>query len=166
ARHAGGVSGGMDFVNLISRWLHVASAVTLLGGFFLFPLAVEPALRGKPDGDALAADIRQRFKRLAHTAIGLLLITGFYNYLAVAAPKARTAGIAAEYNGVMGMKILLGLTVIGISIVLLAPIRLMPENRTRWLTANVVVGLAVLAAGAFLRRLWPCRSVGRWGALG
>jgi uncharacterized membrane protein len=145
----------MEIVNLISRWLHITSAVALLGGFFLFTLAVEPALRGKPEEDALAGDIRRRFKRAAHTAISLLLITGFYNYLGVAASKARAAGIAAEYNGVMGMKILLGLTVIGISIWLLAPVRLSAESRSRWLLANVAAGLAVLAAGAFLRRLWP-----------
>ena len=145
----------MDVVNLVSRWLHVTSAVVLLGGFFFFLLAVEPALRGKPEGDSLAGDIRHRFKRVAHTAIGLLLTTGFYNYLGVAASKARTAGIAAEYHGVMGMKILLGLAVIGISILLLSPVRLSTVSRSRWLLANVAAGLAVLAAGAFLRRLWP-----------
>src|SRR5438105_843763 len=101
----------MDLVNIISRWLHVASAVVLVGGFLLIALAVEPALRGRPDGETLAADIRQRFKRMAHTAAGLLLITGFYNYLALAIPRARDAGIAGPYNGVMGAKMLMGLAV-------------------------------------------------------
>ena len=145
----------MDLVNIISRWLHVASAVVLVGGFLLIALAVEPALRGRPDGETLAADIRQRFKRVAHTAAGLLLITGFYNYLALAIPRARDAGIAGPYNGVMGAKMLMGLAVIGISITLLAPVRLSQQSRNRWLLANVILGLAVLAAGAFLRRLWP-----------
>ena len=145
----------MDAINILSRWLHVASAVVLVGGFCLLALAVEPALRGKPDGEALAAEMRQRFKRLAHTATGLLLITGFYNYLALAIPKGRAAGIAGPYNGVMGAKMLLGLAVIGISITLLAPVRLTPEHRNRWLAANVVLGLAVVAAGAVLRRMWP-----------
>src|SRR5439155_242942 len=145
----------MELVNVILRWLHIASAVVLLGGFLLIALAVEPALRGKPEWEALSEAIRRRYKRISHTAIGLLLITGFYNYLELAVPKARAAGIAAEYNGVMGIKILLALAVIGISIALLSPLRLSQESRGRWLMVNAVLGLAVLAAGAFLRRLWP-----------
>jgi uncharacterized membrane protein len=147
------VHDAVELINVISRWLHIASAVILVGGFFFIAVAVEPALRGAADG--LAEAIRRRYKRVAHTAAGLLLITGFYNYLALAAPKAHSLGIGAEYNAVMGMKILLAVCVIGISIVLLAPVRLSDATRARWLLANVALGLAVLAAGAFLRRLWP-----------
>src|SRR5439155_24327057 len=142
----------MELVNVILRWLHIASAVVLVGGFILIALAVEPELRGKPEGDALSEAIRRRYKRIAHTAIGLLLITGFYNYLELAIPKARAAGIASEYNGVMGIKILMGLAVIGISVGLLSPLRLPHESRGRWLMVNAILGMAVLAAGACLRR--------------
>src|SRR5262245_22371772 len=102
-------SSPMPWVNLISRWLHVTAAVVGLGGIFFLLLVMLPALRGVPDPGPVAEAVRKQFKVIAHTAIGLLLLTGFYNYLIVAAPKVEAAGIGKQYHPVIGTKILLAL---------------------------------------------------------
>src|SRR5437588_2142613 len=101
----------MAALNYLSRWLHILSAMALAGGIFFLAVVVNPALRGDaqagyPAGaEAIADRVRQRFKRLAHTAIGLLLLTGFYNYLGPTVQKLHRPEyepLAAVYHPVMG----------------------------------------------------------------
>jgi putative copper export protein len=141
------------WVNVVSRWLHVTAAVVGVGGIFFLLVAVLPALRS---GDhAAAADaIRQRYKPWAHGAIGLLLLTGFYNYLWVAVPKLRAETFRGAYHGAMGVKIILAFAIFAIAILLLKPVPSFHENRRMWLTVNALLALVVLLIGAYLRRLW------------
>jgi putative copper export protein len=146
--------------NVLMRWLHVGAAVVGVGGTLMMRLVVLPALERLPNGGEVLQAIRPAFKRLIHSAIGLLLLTGFYNYIAVAIPKVRAFREAvpnpmAGYHAVMGGKILLSLVLFGIALALLAPVPSFHENRKSWLSVNVVLGLAILALGAYLRRLWP-----------
>ena len=148
------------WLTVLLRWLHVAAAVAGVGGTILMRFAVLPALAGRPDGAEILAAIRAPFKKIFHTVMGLLLLTGFYNYLAVAAPRAkelREGGnqALAAYHPVMGTKILLSLVLFGIGIALLKPVPSVHENRKTWLSVNVVLGLLILLLAAFLRRLWP-----------
>jgi putative copper export protein len=145
----------MDWLYLISRWLHITAAVAGLGGIFFLVLVLVPALRQVPEAGPVADAARHRFKRVAHTAIGLLLLTGIYNYLVVAAPKIQAAGIGKSYHPVIGAKILLALVFFTISLLLLKPVPAMHAQRARWLGVNAVLGLIILLLGAYLRRLWP-----------
>src|SRR5947209_6311706 len=133
------------------RWLHVAAAVVGVGGTVMLRLVLLPALDRLPNGAEVLGAIRRPFKGLIHGAIGLLLLTGFYNYLVVAMPKVHALKDAAlergipnpmaAYNGVMGVKIILSLVLFGIAFALLKPIPAMHENRKSWLSVNVVLGL-------------------------
>lgn len=140
-------------LNVAMRWLHIAAAVAGLGGAMMMRLVVVPALDRTPEGAAVLDTMRPGFKRLMHSAIGVLLLTGIYNYVVVAVPRVRESGLAG-YHGVMGVKILLSLALFGIALGLLAPIPAMHARRKAWLTANVVLGLCILLLGAYLRRLW------------
>src|SRR5690349_21581554 len=108
----------MDFwLNVVMRWLHVAAAVAGVGGTLVMRLVLLPVLDRLPNGAEVLGAIRRPFKALIHGAIGMLLVTGFYNYVVVAIPKVRAYKDAAlqsgapdplaPYNGVMGAKILL-----------------------------------------------------------
>lgn len=147
-------------LNILARWLHVASAVVGVGGTILMRFVVLPALAQLPNGGEVLDRIRPGFKKLIHSAIGLLLLTGFYNYLVVAAPnvkKLREAGVEqmARYHMVMGTKIILALGLFTIAILLLKPVPSFHENRKQWLSVNTVLGLLILLLSAYLRRLWP-----------
>jgi apolipoprotein N-acyltransferase len=61
----------------------------------------------------------------------------------------------ASYHPVMGVKILVSLALFAVALLLLAPNSPLHEKRKTWLSVNVVLGLAILLLGAYLRRLWP-----------
>jgi len=146
-------------VNLLMRWLHVAAAVVGVGGTVMMRFVVLPALERLPNGDEVLQAIRPAFKRIIHSALGTLLLTGFYNYMAVAIPKVRAAkeqGLDqfSAYHPVMGLKILLSFVLFAIAIMLLKPVPSLHENRKTWLSVNVVLGLVIMLLAAYLRRLW------------
>jgi uncharacterized membrane protein len=144
----------MDFwVNVAMRWVHVASAVVAVGGTVMMRFVILPALERLPNGPEVLTAIRPAFKRIIHSAIGLLLLTGLYNYVIVAIPKVKEQGIEG-YHSVMGIKILLSLVLFGIAFALLKPVPAVHENRKTWLSVNVVLGFLILLLAAYLRRLW------------
>ncbi len=144
----------MDTLHLLTRWLHITAAVAGLGGIFFLVLVMLPALRDAPEAAAIADAVRRRYKRVAHAAIGLLLLTGFYNYLAVTSPKAAAEPFRGTYHMVIGIKILLSLALFTLAILLLVPVRAIHERRRQWLAVNAVLGLVILALAAYLRKLW------------
>ncbi|MBM3459505.1 MAG: hypothetical protein FJX77_13370 [Armatimonadetes bacterium] len=146
----------MDFwLNVAMRWLHVGAAVVGIGATFVLRCVLIPALAGRPEGDELLGRVRSVLKRWIHGAIGVLLLTGFYNYLVVASPRAAEAGEKLKpYHPIMGTKILLSLALFGIAILLLVPVPSFHARRKMWLTVNLVLAGLILFLGAFLRRLW------------
>lgn len=146
-------------LNVLMRWLHVASAVVGVGGTVMLRFVLLPVLSQLPNGDEILTAVRKPFKRLMHSAIGILLLTGFYNYMAVAMPAVRAAKEAGKeamtaYNPVMGVKILLSLVLVGIAFALLAPVPSFHEKRKMWLSVNVVLGFGIILLAGYLRRLW------------
>lgn len=144
--------------NVLMRWLHVASAVAGVGGTLMMRFVVLPALDRLPSGQEILTGIHPFFKRLIHTSLGLLLLTGFYNYW-VAIEKIRglkEQGLAYPhlYHPVMGVKIILALVLFGIASMLLVPGSKLAENRKQWLSVNVVLGLVIMLLAAYLRRAW------------
>lgn len=154
---------GAFWFNVAMRWLHVTAAVAGVGATLFVRLALLPALRRLPDGEAVLEHLRPGLKRLIHAALGTALVTGFYNYIAVATPKAQavreaageSAARLAAYHPVMGVKMILSLALLGIAAALLAPVPAFHAKRERWLTVNTIIGLLILLLAAFLRRLWP-----------
>ena len=67
----------MFWLNVLMRWLHLASAVIGVGGTIVLRFVVLPALESLPHGAETLQAIRPRFKRLAHSALGLLFVSGF-----------------------------------------------------------------------------------------
>ncbi|MFN3653111.1 MAG: hypothetical protein ACK47B_26320 [Armatimonadota bacterium] len=143
----------MFWVNLLMRWLHVASAVVGIGATVMMRFVV------MPNAAELAARIQPAYKRLIHSSLGLVLLTGFYNYLVVSIPAVRAAREQQlpgfeMYHAVMGVKMLLSLVLFGIAIFALQPREGAAENRKSLLSVNVVLGFLILLVAAYLRRLW------------
>jgi putative copper export protein len=149
------------WVNVLSRWLHVASAVVLVGGLVFLGVALLPGMAGQDAAVRQAAmgPVVRRFKILVHSAIGLLLLTGFYNFMVVL-PKARTLVYHSLYQSVLGTKILLALVLFGIAFPLLSSpptFGNMEAGRRRWVTVLMLLGLVILLFFSVLRRLWDFR---------
>lgn len=149
----------MFWVNVVARYLHVLSAVAGIGGTLMMRFVVLPALDRLPNGQEILTSIHPYFKRLIHMALGVLLLTGFYNYWVaiqkIHALQAAGAPVPAGYHPVMGVKVLLSLVLFGISTMLLAPNSSLAQNRKSWLSVNVVLGLVIILLAAYLRRSWP-----------
>jgi uncharacterized membrane protein len=150
---------GQFWLNVVVRWIHIASAVIGAGaaGFVLWGLVPAVKAVGAESERPLIEVAYRRFRRLVHIAMGLLLLTGVYN-LAVVLPRSRALGPwLPAYHSVLGMKILLALVIFGIATATLSG-SLDPERfragAPRWLTLCVALALLVLFLSAFLRRLW------------
>ncbi|MBI3911539.1 MAG: hypothetical protein HY320_11485 [Armatimonadetes bacterium] len=146
---------------IVSRWLHVAAAVVAVGGTAFVYFVLVPAETSEVPA-AFLDRVRQRFRRVIHIAIGLLLLTGLYNYLVVAIPAVQNwepAARRALYHALIGSKITLALALFLIAILLLKPLPAMQSHRKMWLGVNLVLGALILLLGALLRRLWAAPTL-------
>lgn len=99
-----------DVLIVLSRWIHVGTAIVLIGGmafqrFVLLPSAAELP---DPEHDKLRAGVMGRWKKFVHLGIALFLLTGFYNYLGAPTPAAEPVRWKL-YHPLVGTKILLAL---------------------------------------------------------
>ncbi len=124
------------FLGIFMRWVHIASAVTLLGGIVFARFVVFPAGADSPV-------LWRRFAPWLTFAVAGLLGSGIYNLL--------TKGVYPPgYHMWFGIKFLLALHVMAIGF-LLARARGESEKRARWLSGAAATGAAVLAMSAYLR---------------
>ena len=126
----------MDLVGLASRWLHIASAVTLLGGV----LFARQILANAGQLEAVT-----RSAGLFLFAIGGLLLSGVYNLLSKGA-------VPPGYHAIFGIKVLLALHVFAVAFLLGRP-GADAAKRIRQMTGIIISGAVILALSAYLRFL-------------
>ena len=142
----------MDIVDIVSRIIHIATAITLVGGSVFMLLVLMPAAKELPDEphSQLAEAVRTRWKRFVHLGILLFLVSGLYNYLR-AIPNHRGDGL---YHALLGTKMLLALGIFFLAAALvgrskkLEPIR---QARCKWLTVLVIVAALVVAISGYVK---------------
>ena len=130
---------------VLMRWIHVASVVTLIGGFIFARYALAPALSPLPDAERRNVGNRvvAGFRPLLFTVLVTILGSGLYNYLT-------KPSYPPHYHMWIGIKFLLVLHIFAVAI-LYAKRDADEAKRNRWLTSMVVSGLAVIAISAYLR---------------
>jgi uncharacterized membrane protein len=129
----------MEFLIVLSRWLHVISAILAMGGLFfmrvVLPLGLaqaDPASR-----EAVFLRCRRAYKMVVHPCILFFLLTGAYNsYLALTGDYKLNPKLM---HGLWGPHMLLGLTAIVISIILLAG-----KQPPRWHKKGAAINLVIL----------------------
>src|SRR5581483_9246124 len=129
-------------VDVISRWLHVFTAIVLLGGATFQWLVLRPAARQLPDAEheRLRELVMGRWRKFVMIGILLLLVTGFYNYLVAAKPVSTVWKL---YHPLMGIKILLAFAVFFLASALTGRSPAFAGMRRQmgtWLTVLVVLG--------------------------
>lgn len=123
-----------DSVGIVSRGVHIVSAISLLGGAFF----ARKVLEGH-------SDLVVRYASAFRTAVAGLLLSGIYNLLS-------KSGVPKGYHAVFGIKFLLALHVFAIA-VLIGNAGVEEAKRMRWLTGVCWSGLAIVVLSAYLRYL-------------
>ncbi len=93
------------YAALLMRWTHVFAATVALGGGFFLWAVLSPAAQaalGSEEHARLRAAVLHRWRITIHTAIGLLLLSGLFNYLCVMRPAHPSE---PAYHALMGVKI-------------------------------------------------------------
>jgi hypothetical protein len=129
----------IDPLAYLVRFLHIGSAVVLLGGiFYAWNLSKSGKLSGNPaDG----------FQPSMLISVLLLLATGLYQLM-----TRMGGGVPKFYHMIFGIKFLLFLHIAAVSIILVKP-QTTPEKRARLLTGLAFSGIGVLLLGTALRSL-------------
>jgi len=144
---------GTQALATLSRWLHVGTAIVLLGGFVFLRFVFLPAserLAGDA-GESLRGQVRGAWKWFVHAGVLLLLASGLYNYLAVTIPAHKGDGL---YHALMGVKILLALGLLFLAEVLVgrAPaFEKLRQDSRKWLAVVVLLGALIVAISGFLK---------------
>lgn len=132
-------------VDVLSRWVHVGTAIVLVGGSVFKRFVLMPAANGLPDSEhtALRERVMGTWRKYVGIAIGLLLLSGVYNYV-----RAIQAGRHGLYHALIGTKIILALVVFFLASALVGrsptfePLR---QQRKKWLAITILLAALVVA---------------------
>lgn len=143
---------GIDPITLVLRWLHILSAITLMGGTIFMRFALLPAAETLPDDahQQLKKALLARWKMFVMAAIGFLLISGLVNYVMA----AKQFNMPKPYHMLFGIKFLLALPIFFIASLLTGRTSLaekIRKNAKMWLTVNLVLATIVVCIGGVMR---------------
>ena len=110
------------------RWLHLSSAIVLLGGIFY--------------ARVVAGDLARGFKPVAYAAIGAILASGIYNFL------SKTA-TSRNYQVWFAVKVLLALHVF--AAVVFYRETALEKKKMRSLSGMLISGALIVAIADYLR---------------
>jgi uncharacterized membrane protein len=141
-----------DIVNLVSRWLHILTAITAVGGTIFARAVVFPTLEGLPSEQrgALHAAMRVRWSKIVAAAILFLLLSGLYN---VAVTTIRFT-LPRWYHPLFGVKFMLALVIFMVASLLTGKTTAAEEMRKHakfWLNLNIVLAVLVVGISGVLR---------------
>ena len=144
----------MELLNLALRWLHVLSAITMVGGVLYMRFAVLPTLEALPEeqSEGVGAALRKNWAKFVMISIALLLVTGIINIVLV--PKNNILPEDANYGMLVGIKFMLALPVFYI----VSLINGRSENAARfrqksglWLNIAVALCVVIVCLAGYLR---------------
>jgi uncharacterized membrane protein len=143
----------------VTRILHVATAIVVVGGTFFIRCVLFPAAKQNLSDDAharLRGGVMGTWKKIVHTGIVLFILTGGINYYRVIAAETHKGD--PVYHAVLGTKIILALVIFFIASVLVgraAAFEGMRKNAPKWMTVNLILATLIVAASGFLRVRGP-----------
>lgn len=145
----------MDYtaIDVVSRVVHVATAIVLVGGSVFLRLILMPAAEGLPEDEhaALKERLLGRWKRVVHVGILLLLLTGSYNYLVVTSGKHSNDTL---YSALVGTKILLALVLFFLASALVgrsAALQGLRNKSKTTLAVMITIAAVIVAISGFVK---------------
>jgi uncharacterized membrane protein len=141
----------VDVLELALRWLHILPAIALMGGTIFMRIALAPAANEsltQEQHDALRDRVIAKWKMVVHASIGLLLVTGFWNFI------AKAGQVAPVYHMIMTVKILLGLGVMFIASALVGRskgLEAFRKQRIFWMSVTLAMSVAIVLIAGLLK---------------
>jgi uncharacterized membrane protein len=156
----------MDYVSLISRWLHILAAMAAVGGPVFIRLAFIPAMCGVLGDEqrrVLHEQVRRRWSKVVMAAILFLLASGLYNLIQFLR-LSHTWGAAWEsgshnsvlYQILFGVKFVLALAVFFIASAVTGRSEAFArfrENAKFWITMNLLLGVLIVCISGQMRMM-------------
>ena len=140
--------------DLVLRWMHILSAVVLVGGTIFQWFVWSPATAGDK-ADEIAAAVRSRWSKLVMAASGFLLLSGVINFiLIVQRYEILKDGPGSLYHPVFGIKFILAFGVFFLSSALSGRSGLAARLRQKermWLTVNMALAVIVVCLAGILK---------------
>lgn len=141
----------MDWAALVSRWLHVGSVIMLVGGsaFLLLVLAPAADKLGEAERNALRDNLMARGRKFVHSLVGLILLSGAYNFYA-------RMNTERPWHMLAGIKVLLGLFFLFIASALVGRSKGLQKIRDDWrfwLKINLIVAVVAVMLSGYMRFL-------------
>lgn len=132
-----------EVLNVLTRWLHISSAVTLIGGLIYGRFVLVPglAVAAADAREAIVEKAAQAFRPLVYTAAAALVVSGLYNILS-------HPGHTLRYHILFGVKLLLVAHVFTVSLAIVRPHK---TGRARLMSTTAISGLIIIAISAYLR---------------
>lgn len=153
----------MTFLPALIQWLHVASVVLMIGGFFFLRVVLIPASRSLPNSHQpkLMVAALRRFSVVVWIALVTILASGIYNFVSfLRSANATTASEVSPdfsyYILVLGIKLFIVFLIFTLGIVLTFPYPVFDPFQKRpspWINLTMILGLIVIFLSALLRRL-------------
>ncbi len=139
-------------LDVLSRFLHVAVAIVLVGGTVFMRFILMPAAKELPEAehDQLRQRLLARWKRVVHGGIGVFVLSGIYNYIQ---QRPNHAGDKL-YHALMGTKFLLAIGVFFIASALVgrsATFENMRQNRAKWMGLIVLLSALIVGVSGFVK---------------
>lgn len=147
----------MEWLDVLSRWVHVLAAIALLGGSIFSRFVLLPSAADLTDAehDKLRAGVLGRWKRFVHGGIALLLLSGFYNYFRAIESHAY---IKKLYHPLIGTKILLAFAIFFLASVLVgrsSAALALRKNARFWIGLIVLMGVVIVCISGYAKVALP-----------
>jgi hypothetical protein len=132
-----------DILSPLVRWVHISSVILLLGGIVFWRFVMDPSTKkiSPEDYKELEEGAASHFRPLVYIVMLTLVLSGIYNYLA-------KPGHSTAYEILIGVKLLLVLHVISVTILATAPNN---ARRGRQLFGAAISGVFIVLISAFLK---------------
>lgn len=146
----------MEFVDLVLRWVHILSAILLVGGAFFWKFVWQPTAASLSEQVRQEAfeGLRSRWAMLVHVGITLLLVTGLLNAVRIIRAYRFPD---TPYDILVAIKLVLALILSYIAMRLAGRSEGAKRFRANgtWLTVNVVLATLIVCLAGYMK------SVGR-----
>lgn len=138
---------------LLMRWIHVGTAIVLVGGLIFYRLVFVPVVTkvlSDEEREKLRVPLMRRWKMYIHPPVILFLVSGFYNYIFVTSGNHEGQGL---YHALFGVKFLLALGVFALGIIMTSTMgwsEKLRKNQALW-SVLVLLAVAVALIGGYMK---------------
>ncbi len=146
----------IDFLLLLTRWMHVSAALVAVGGAVFLRWVLLPGAKETLEDNVherLRASVIKRWKKIVHLCVAVLLLTGGFNFYYLV---LRTGIEPMPYHAIFTLKVLAAVFVFIIAIALTGsnPVAAgMREQSAKWLGVLSALALVVVLLSGLLGQL-------------